>query len=230
MTLSHRQLCDIAVKWLRRPFGSLGHGCAVSVSECRISGSGRGEIPDAIGFRFSGHRDGTVVVEAKTSRSDFLADLRKTHRQGKGLGIWRYYLAPEGLLQVHELPGRWGLIEVDARGRVRHVHGAAALMSRHSPEVDAEIDSWRFACDRNAELSLLTRLMSRVGNHEALNRKLAATNNENSQLLRRCQALQEENRTLRTETFGLRMLAESANLSLPAATPCAADTLFDRTR
>lgn len=36
-----------------------------------------GDIPDAIGYRFAGHFDGTVVVEAKTSRADYLADRHK---------------------------------------------------------------------------------------------------------------------------------------------------------
>lgn len=230
MPLTHRQLCDVAVKWLRRPFGSRGHACAVAASECRISGSGRGEVPDAIGFRFSGHRDGTVVVEVKTSRSDFLADLRKPHRRGAGLGSWRYYMAPEGLVRLEELPDRWGLVEVNDRGHIRQVRGAAALVDRYSREIDAQIDTWRFESDRTAELSLLTRLMARVGDHEALNRRLAKINNENSRLLRNDQVLREEIRTLRTKRLTLGLGAEAAGLPLPVmpeeAHSAAGDDLF----
>lgn len=215
MPLTHRQLCDIAAKWLRRPFGGRGHGCAVSVSECRIDGTGCGEIPDAIGFRFSRHRDGTVLVEAKTSRSDFLADQRKAHRASLGLGNFRYYLTPEGMVSLDELPPRWGLIEVNVRGHVRMVHGAAALMVRHGRETDAQIEAWRFESDRHAELSLLTRLMSRVGDAEALNRRLAELNSANSNMARHLDELQREARAIRTENFALRAVVEAAGLALP---------------
>lgn len=33
MELNHRNLCDIAVKWLKRPNSSAGHACHVAVSE-----------------------------------------------------------------------------------------------------------------------------------------------------------------------------------------------------
>ena len=121
---THRDLCDIAVKWLQRPNSAGGPGCHVAVSECRTGWTG--EIPDAIGFRAAGFEDGSIVIECKVSRSDFLADRRKSHRVSGGVGNWRYFLAPAGVIQADELPQGWGLLEVNRRGHVKALAGVAA--------------------------------------------------------------------------------------------------------
>lgn len=41
---THRELCDIAVKWLQRPNSAGGPGCHIAVSECRTGWTG--EIPE----------------------------------------------------------------------------------------------------------------------------------------------------------------------------------------
>jgi hypothetical protein len=117
--MNHKDLCNLSVKWLRRPASLAEPGCNVAVSEC--TGSYSGEIADAIGFRSVGDEQHSVVVEAKTTRSDFLADARKPHRVGAvaGMGTFRYYIAPIGLIQVEELPSGWGLIEASPRGALR---------------------------------------------------------------------------------------------------------------
>lgn len=53
------------------------------------------------------------MVETKISRSDFLADFKKQHRQEGGVGNYRYYDCPIGLIKPEELPEKWGLIYVD---------------------------------------------------------------------------------------------------------------------
>lgn len=56
----------------------------------------------------------SFVIETKISRSDFLADFKKSHRQeGCGIGNYRYYACPTGLIKPEELPPKWGLIYVD---------------------------------------------------------------------------------------------------------------------
>jgi hypothetical protein len=75
-------------------------------------GAGRAnEIPDAIGWR-APHR--TTLVEVKVSRSDFLADRKKLARRlpGAAVGLFRYYMAPPGLIKPTELKNGWGLLEV----------------------------------------------------------------------------------------------------------------------
>jgi hypothetical protein len=71
-------------------------------------------MPDAIGWKKACH---SVLVECKTSRSDFLADRDKPFRQQPetGVGCERYYLAPRGLIRIDELPAGWGLLEVCGR-------------------------------------------------------------------------------------------------------------------
>lgn len=106
---SHKDLCSLAVAWLQRPNSRNGPGCSVAVSE--TLNWINGEIPDAIGWRpYRQERSGSVLVEVKTSRSDFLADAGKPHRfdMSLGMGAYRYFLAPEGLLSMDELPSNGG--------------------------------------------------------------------------------------------------------------------------
>src|ERR1700681_3727978 len=103
--MAHAQLVERAVAWLR------GYRCGVILSEqACISG----EMPDAIGWKKACH---SVLVESKVSRADFLADRDKPFRQKPELGVGceLYYLAPQGLIRVEELPAGWGLLEVLGR-------------------------------------------------------------------------------------------------------------------
>lgn len=70
----HKQLVTLGEKWLKR------QGFSVVASEL-VTGGTR-EQADVIGFR----TNCSAVIEAKASRSDFLADARKPHRMAGGLG------------------------------------------------------------------------------------------------------------------------------------------------
>ncbi len=99
--LTHDELCSIACIFLRE------QGCAVLVNQ---PGSlPNGESPDAIGFH--GPRQ-SHVVEAKTSRADFLSDASKPFRStpSQGTGVYRWYLCEPELISPDELPKHWGLI------------------------------------------------------------------------------------------------------------------------
>lgn len=179
-TFTHADLCALAVKWLKRNNSAGGPGCAVALSECR---SGYlGEIPDAIGYRASGHHDGTYVVEVKVSRSDFLADARKPHRISGGLGKWRHFMAPEGLIRVDELPPGWGLLEVNSRGHVKRRAGVAAHFHLGYDELERAFEQWRQDADHAREQWLLVRAVANAGDPmEALSR-LREANNRASRL------------------------------------------------
>jgi hypothetical protein len=103
-TTEHGRLCHIAAKWLH------SKGCVFAVAELTAT---CGEIPDAVGFKAWT----TYMVEVKVSRSDFLRDKKKRVRQipEKGIGDFRYYLCPTGLIQPEEVPERWGLLYSDGK-------------------------------------------------------------------------------------------------------------------
>lgn len=98
---NHAQLVLIAYDWVMK------NRWGVAFREFN-TGACNGEYPDVIGF-CSGP---SVVVECKATRSDFLADRKKMFRvhPEQGMGSWRYYLCPDGLIKKEELPEGWGLI------------------------------------------------------------------------------------------------------------------------
>jgi len=68
--------------------------------------------PDAIGWKFGR----STLVECKVSRSDFARDRRKNvHMVGRVMGWERWYMTPPGLVQPHEVPEGWGLLEAHER-------------------------------------------------------------------------------------------------------------------
>lgn len=106
--MTHAELVELAAAWLRSR-------CSVVITEMTAV-SVTGECPDAIGWSGSSH-----LVECKASRADFLADRKKAFRQfpEQGMGTFRYFLAPKGLIKPEELPSNWGLLEVSEAGKVR---------------------------------------------------------------------------------------------------------------
>lgn len=99
--MTHDELVTRGYKWL---LGTAGCGFALTDG----MKSTTHEEPDVIGWR-----DGvSVLVECKASRSDFLADKNKWHRQDPelGMGGHRYYLCPPGVIQPEDLPERWRLL------------------------------------------------------------------------------------------------------------------------
>lgn len=129
--LSHSALCERARRWLT---GTAR--CPIALVEFVAL---LPEIPDAIGFRESG-RD-SVLIECKTSRSDFIRDAKKRHRQdgATALGSYRYYLCEPGVIRVEDLPAKWGLLHVKGRG-VELVAGAEPKRHYWPPETDI----WRW--------------------------------------------------------------------------------------
>lgn len=108
--MTHNDLVEIGYKWcLSR--------CAFAFKELVTMNS---ETPDVLGFNSSG----TFLLEAKCSRSDFLADKKKHFRQFpfQGVGDWRFFICEKGLISVDELPSFWGLIEVNKKGKCKVVH------------------------------------------------------------------------------------------------------------
>lgn len=171
-----------------------------------------GEVPDAIGFRASGWEDGSVVVEVKTSRSDFLADKKKPHRQdGKGMGNWRYFLCPENVIRVDELPSGWGLLWVNTRGHVKAIAGPAACFKEAGyQEATDQIAAWRLPADREREQWLLVKLLHRVGDPEVLNNNMKAAYAERNRMAIRVNEQNDEIQKLRNENYTLKFNARQS--------------------
>lgn len=99
----HRDLVERAGRWLRNT-----RRLPVVLLEIGTDGF---ELPDVLGFDIWGK---SWVIECKVSRADFLADLKKPFRVDptQGMGAHRLYVAPPGIIHVHELPAGWGLVLV----------------------------------------------------------------------------------------------------------------------
>jgi len=100
----HKSLIIAGVRWLKSR-------SSIVFSEFATANN---ETPDAIGWR----QDFSTLIECKASRSDFLADAKKFYRRypDMGIGKFRYYLCPSGLLHLEDLPEKWGLLWAHKRG------------------------------------------------------------------------------------------------------------------
>jgi len=127
----HYQLCIEGAKWLHRQKWNYERcqkkpcyqtdacgGCQqyryVAVELCTWGS----ENTDVWGL---GNFNGSVVIEVKTSHSDFLADRKKWCRSERAedmkllAGMKRWYLCPEGVIKKDELPEKWGLLYWDGK-------------------------------------------------------------------------------------------------------------------
>jgi hypothetical protein len=95
----HATLVAMGVRWLSRQ-------CSVVLYEFATPAD---ENPDVIGWAPGA---GSVLIECKLTRSDFLKDAAKTVRKNPraGMGQRRFYLCPAELIQVKDLPAKWGLL------------------------------------------------------------------------------------------------------------------------
>ena len=137
---THQQLVDLGARWLKR------QGFSVIATE--IATTGCSERPDVIAFR----ANCSVVIEAKTSRPDMLADRIKHHRiePGTGLGLYRLFLTPPQVATPEDLPPRWGLLHTDGKrvvdivrprgniwpGQGTSIREWAAFQHQYSPEAE----------------------------------------------------------------------------------------------
>lgn len=145
--VTHAALVAVAYRWtLAR--------CGFALREYRTF-TPTGETPDVLGFR----SDCSVLVEVKVSRADFLADRKKPFRQGAlGMGNFRYFLCPEGLVEPNELPERWGLLVATSRG----VRVARGLKHPGRSSGGERPDAWWHDANLAAERAVLYSVVRRV--------------------------------------------------------------------
>ncbi|MFY2610598.1 hypothetical protein [Achromobacter ruhlandii] len=219
-TFSHREMCSAAVEWLLRPDSKKGPGCTVAFSEVQ-SPCGR-EVMDAFGVRAVGPETYSVLVEVKTSRADFRADLAKPHRQDQSLsgGTYRYYFAPAGLIVPEELPPRWGLIEY---GRPRFRVTAGHLTVRPGPalryhEVSARREAeWAHSVNHGRELGTIAKLLARLGDVETLQNELKRLRGKHSRQQTLMQELHHSERQARNDAQTLRWVLADKGIDFDQA-------------
>jgi hypothetical protein len=127
---THSELVKIAEKWLYKTMN-----CGVVITELV---SYANEIPDAFGMRSFY----SILIECKTSRSDFFADRKKIFRQmpEQGIGDYRFFLCDEGLIKPEDLPERWGLLWWNGK-QVKRIVGPKGNIWSNFPEFKFEKDS-----------------------------------------------------------------------------------------
>jgi hypothetical protein len=109
--MTHSELIESGEKWLKRPYKnclSTGHSaCSLVLIELVTIA---GEIPDCIGFNYHS----SIVLEAKTSLSDFYADAKKHWRiyPDYGMGDQRFFICEENIIPVEKVNNGWGLLNV----------------------------------------------------------------------------------------------------------------------
>tara|TARA_Y100000780_G_scaffold231711_1_gene258508 strand:+ start:256 stop:741 length:486 start_codon:yes stop_codon:yes gene_type:complete len=156
----HDHLCERAEKWLKN------QNCGVVFNESFQAVTSSGEQPDALGFR-SGC---SILIECKASRSDFLSDKKKRFRKdpAQGVGDWRFYMCPPGVINIEDLPEGWGLLWVHPK-KVEKVHGIP-------PNTLWESDK-PFTGNKDNELRLMYSALRRVkirGHFDCIYEKLVA--------------------------------------------------------
>jgi hypothetical protein len=140
---THKQLVRRAGIWLRNSIG-----CKVVMEEL-TSYTANGEIPDAIGWK----NNQCIVIECKTSRSDFFADKKKIFRQFSdlGMGHWRFFLTPPNMISNNEIPQGWGLYEVHTNS-TRYKGGIKFTNTSIAP----------FSSNRDSEVQMLLSSIRRL--------------------------------------------------------------------
>ena len=127
--MTHRELCKLAARHLQKKGIKRNGKCQYVVCELERAG----ECPDAFGFGGSHSQ----LVEVKVSRSDFLSDKKKSWRKNPELGIGEYrsYLCPSGVIGKEDLPEKWGLLWGDEDGNIVEIAAPQPQASNNFEEM-----------------------------------------------------------------------------------------------
>lgn len=144
----HSELVHIGEIWLRKNIR-----LPIVLTEMKCSGSR--EQPDVLGF----NSNCSFMIECKTSLSDFKKDFKKPERMGllNGVGNYRIYLAPKGIIKPELIPSGWGFLEVDEKGKIDIVNFKEGniFCGNNAPENYKNEDPFFHYSDMSKERSFL---------------------------------------------------------------------------
>lgn len=152
-SIEHQTLTELGARWLKR------QGFSVVATE--LACYGNRERPDVLAFRSTC----SAVLEVKISRQDFLADLKKPERSEGGLGNYRFYLCPAELIEIGDLPPRWGLLYCEGKN-ITSVHapfgnlwpGPGHIKNERSPNWSMFVHPTDLQAEHRALFSIARRL------------------------------------------------------------------------
>lgn len=154
------------VKWTHSELVEIGYNFVLKQLKFPIAAKelkciGSREQPDVIAFR----SNCSLMIECKTSKADFRADFKKPERLGllSSIGNYRLYLAPKGLIELTLIPERWGLLEVNEKGKVEVVKFMRGniYIGNYAPEVHQKDDEYFHLSDLEKERAFLYSMMIR---------------------------------------------------------------------
>jgi hypothetical protein len=170
LDMTHDEIAD----WCANRLMRMGYKFAFS----NLTSATHGEQPDVLGLTAYGE---SIVVEVKVSRTDFHADKKKPWRSNPemGMGDMRVYLAPEGLLQLNDIPYGWQLWEVygktkpmlrivkgRTKEKIQHPYMRAGNFTQKIVDKNIDVDELRHFAkqDKNyqRELSWLLKIVGRA--------------------------------------------------------------------
>ncbi len=135
--MTHDELIKRGADWL------CSQGCSIVVTNLVANSV---EKPDAIGW----HGVFSILIEAKVSLSDFMADHQKIFRRypESGMGCHRYYIIPNELEDkiLPRLPDKWGLL----------IYGKKRAVIRKRAELF-------YDHDKTSEIGQLISIIRRIG-------------------------------------------------------------------
>lgn len=203
--MTHNYLSNVACSWLKRPMSSKGPACQIAMVE--VGGLYGGERADAWGYRW-GYNGGSVLVEVKVSRSDFLADAKKPHRNGEvlGMGTYRYYMCPEGIITLDDLPHGWGLLWVNNRSHVKLLAGHVCMLQGRNGRGAEQL--WAHQKNDQLELEMMAHVLSRIGDPAVMNRRLRDADQKAQRLARYHDDFHRQKQEMQILNYRVRQLSE----------------------
>lgn len=138
----HKRITIKASKWLQKHERNLSIPNCPHIAIELVTPTITGEVPDVIGWCYWTN----VLIEVKVSRNDFFADAKKAFRlvSEEGVGEFRYYCCPAGLIKNIEVPDSWGLLYLNHKGKIEIIKVA-------------ERQEANLTCERGILLSMLRR-------------------------------------------------------------------------